>query len=449
MEERIYDYWAATLQDGYLGNLVGMVEAVGGARAMFEMSKRQMVGALGITKTLADYIEEKKGDIRWIEEQYYGLQKKGISYVNHTDSDFPARLRNIASMPYGLFVKGELPDPAAASVAIIGARECSEYGRLMAEFFADRLAKERVQIISGMAWGIDGVAQCAAVNAGGRSFAVLGCGVDITYPTKNRILYKKLCENGNGVISEYAPGTPAEARRFPPRNRLISGLCDVLIVVEARARSGTLITVDMAIDQGRTVMVVPGRLTDKLSAGCINLLYQGALPATGIEAVLEQLGINRQLELADICGGEEVFEANAADGGSKEKFVPKTASDSKKNKCVGNVMDGVIKGKYAGKDKDEKVENEMGCLRKKKESGRHVNIKMMEKTVRESAKRDIPEELTVVLDVLALEPKSIEEIANSAGIGPDVAMIILTKLEIENLAREVSPGYFVRQLELA
>jgi len=114
-----------------------------------------------------------------------------------------------------------------------------------------------------MAWGIDGIAQSAALCAGGKSFAILGCGVDITYPAKNRSLYDKLCENGNGVISEYAPGTRAEPRRFPPRNRIISGLCDVLLVVEARAKSGTLITVDMAIDQGRTVMVVPGRLTDR------------------------------------------------------------------------------------------------------------------------------------------------------------------------------------------
>lgn len=374
MEERVYDYWVATLQDGYIGNIIDIVKAAGGAREMFGMKEKEMIERLGISNRLAQYIDEKRGDIGLIEEEYYRLQTKKISYVNHTDRDFPEKLRNIPSKPYGLFVKGSLPDPDVPSVAIVGARECSEYGRLMAEYFGDRLAKERVQIISGMAWGIDGIAQMAAVNAGGRSFAVLGCGVDITYPAKNALLYKRLCDKGNGIISEYAPRTPAESRLFPPRNRLISGLCDVLIVVEARAKSGTLITVDMAIDQGRTVMIVPGRLTDNLSAGCLNLLYQGALPATSIESVLEQLGINRQLSFADIRAAKR-------------------------------------------------------CIRVKE--------------------TEAPSGLSSVLDVLRLEPQSVEEISQKAGMEPDKTMIILTKLEIEGLAKETAPGYFVKKLELA
>jgi len=372
MEERIYDYWAATLQDGYIGNLINIVNEAGGSHAFYDMSKEQMIEGLGITDRLAGYFEEKKLPRDNIEAAYYTMMEKGISYVNHTDDDYPIRLRDIASKPYGLFVKGSLPDELTPSVAIVGARECSEYGRLMAEYFGDRLAKEGIRIISGMAWGIDGIAQTAAIAAGGKSYAILGCGVDITYPARNKILYKRLCENGNGVISEYAPGTAAESRRFPPRNRLISGLCDALIVVEARAKSGTKITVDLAIDQGRTVMVVPGRLTDKLSTGCLNLLYQGALPATSVEAVLDVLGINRQIKLGDIKG-------------------PQTVADD----------------------------------------------------------TGIPEEMRAVLDILTIEPKSIDEIARDANMPSNNAMIILTKLEIENLVREVSPGYYIRQLELA
>ena len=291
MEERIYDYWAATLQDGYIGNLIELVNKAGGAHALYDMKKEDMSAGLGISARLADYIDAHRADEDLIRADYYRMMEQGISYVNHTEPDYPEKLREIPGRPYGLFVRGCLPDPLTPSVAIVGARECTEYGRLMAEYLGDRLAKEGVQIISGMAWGIDGIAQTAALNSGGRSYAVSGCGVDITYPARNRILYSRLCENGNGIISEYAPGTPAESRRFPPRNRLISGLCDVLIVVEARVKSGTRITVDMAIDQGRTVMIVPGRLTDSLSAGCLNLLYQGALPVTGIESVLEQLGV--------------------------------------------------------------------------------------------------------------------------------------------------------------
>lgn len=300
MKERIYDFWAASLQNGYIGNIVEMTERAGGAAALYDMKPKEMTGKLGINEKLAGYIEERKVSLELLEDEYERLGARGICYVNYTDPDFPEKLSNIASRPYGIFVKGSLPDPFAPSVAIIGARQCSEYGRLMAQYFGDRLSREGVQIISGMAWGIDGIAQTAALDAGGRSFGVLGCGVDIVYPCKNRPLYNRLCAGGSGLISEYAPGTMAQARLFPPRNRIISALCDVLLVVEARAKSGTLITVDMANDQGKCVMVVPGRLTDNLSVGCLNLMYQGALPATSVESVLEQLNIKRQTRLSDV-----------------------------------------------------------------------------------------------------------------------------------------------------
>lgn len=376
MEERVYDYWVATLQDGYIGKLIDIADAAGGAAALYEMGEKELRVACQISEKLAAYICGKRKDIGLLEEEYCKLGVKGISYVNHTDEEFPQKLRNIASPPYGLFVKGQLPSDLTGTVAVIGARECSEYGRLMAEYFADRLAKCGVQIISGMAWGIDGIAQSAALDAGGKSYAVLGCGVDITYPVKNRRLYERLCENGNGVISEYAPGTRAESRRFPPRNRIISGLSDVLLVVEARAKSGTLITVDMAIDQGRTVMVIPGRLTDNLSAGCLKLLYQGALPATSVETVMEQLGLKGQ-----------------------KSFV-KTACHGNK----GNIEELKIHG--------------------------------------------IPAELAGIVNVLALDPKSAEQIASEANIRlPDV-LKMLTRLELEGITKEISPGYFVRALDI-
>ena len=376
MEERVYDYWVATLQDGYIGKLIDIADAAGGAAALYEMGEKELRAACQISEKLAAYICGKRKDIGLLEEEYCKLGAKGISYVNHTDEEFPQKLRNIASPPYGLFVKGQLPSELTGTVAVIGARECSEYGRLMAEYFADRLAKCGVQIISGMAWGIDGIAQSAALDAGGKSYAVLGCGVDITYPVKNRRLYERLCENGNGVISEYAPGTRAESRRFPPRNRIISGLSDVLLVVEARSKSGTLITVDMAIDQGRTVMVIPGRLTDSLSAGCLKLLYQGALPATSVEAVMEQLGLKGQ-----------------------KSFV-KTAYHEGK----GNIEELKI--------------------------------------------HDIPAELAGIVNVLALDPKSAEQIASEANIRlPDV-LKMLTRLELEGIIKEISPGYFVRALDI-
>lgn len=216
------------------------------------------------------------------------LENKGIRYVGVLDSVYPERLRNIPDPPYGLFVKGSLPDEAKPSVAIIGARACSEYGRKVSEQFATELAAYGVQIISGMARGIDSIGQKACLKAGGRTFAVLGNGVDICYPEELQGLYKEIQKNG-GLISTYAPGTPPVSGNFPPRNRIISGLADVVLVVEARKKSGTLITVDMALEQGKEVGIIPGRITDSLSQGCHELIKQGATVIVDVEQLLEIL----------------------------------------------------------------------------------------------------------------------------------------------------------------
>ncbi len=188
---------------------------------------------------------------------------------------FPERLRQIPDPPYGLFVKGILPDPDRPAVAIIGARACSAYGREAARLMGSAAAAAGIQVISGMARGIDSISQKACLDAGGKSCAVLGSGVDICYPPEERPLYERLSSEG-GIISEYPLGTQPLNKNFPPRNRLISGLADLVLVIEAREKSGTLITVDMALEQGREVAVVPGRITDALSQGCHKLYSQGA-----------------------------------------------------------------------------------------------------------------------------------------------------------------------------
>lgn len=185
------------------------------------------------------------------------------------------------------FYKGRLPKDTIPSVAVIGARECSEYGRYVAEELGRYLGTHRIQVISGMARGIDGISQQAALSAGGTSYGVLGCGVDICYPSQNRRLYEELGREG-GLLSTYAPGIRAMPAYFPPRNRIVSGLSDALIVIEARQKSGTLITVDMALEQGRDVYVVPGRITDRLSDGCNRLLNQGAGVMLSPEQFLEE-----------------------------------------------------------------------------------------------------------------------------------------------------------------
>ncbi len=236
--------------------------------------------------------EEKAGLIlrarfrspEWIADK---LRAENIRFCSLEEEMYPVRLRNIPDPPYVLYYRGRLPAEKGVSAAIIGARMASRYGFDQARIFAEVFAENGVQVISGMARGIDSAAGFAALNAGGYSGAVLGCGVDVCYPKENQKLFDKLAEKG-GLISEYPPGTQPEARLFPPRNRLISGLADAVVVIEAKAKSGTLITVDMALEQGREVFAVPGRLSDKLSEGCNALIAQGAEIAISPERILEE-----------------------------------------------------------------------------------------------------------------------------------------------------------------
>ena len=214
-----------------------------------------------------------------IEEELAGA---GIGFVSALEKGFPKKLREIPDPPFGLYYKGSMPSEEEPAAAIIGARLASGYGREQARRFGRQIGARGIAVISGMARGIDGISQKAALDAGGKSYAVLGCGVDICYPEENRELYERLQQEG-GVLSEYPPGMQPVA----PRNRIISGLSDLVLVIEARKKSGTLITVDMALEQGREVYALPGRVSDSLSDGCNRLIRQGAGPATCPEDILE------------------------------------------------------------------------------------------------------------------------------------------------------------------
>lgn len=219
---------------------------------------------------------------------YGRMRERGIFLVAEGERQYPARLKRISDPPYVLYCAGQLPQEEKKAVALIGARDCTEYGRYMAGQFSAAFARAGVQVISGMARGIDGIGQTAALKEGGYSLGVLGCGVDICYPRENKELYEMLLASG-GVCSEYPPGTGPRGILFPPRNRIISGLSDAVLVVEAREKSGTLITVDMALEQGREVYALPGRATDPLSGGCNRLIGQGAGLVSSPEEILGEI----------------------------------------------------------------------------------------------------------------------------------------------------------------
>ena len=256
-------------------------------KEIFAMEIDEMTNKLTISKKQAEYIMSTRGAID-INKKYEQFLRSDIEAVTIHDENYPARLRYIENRPYALFYYGELPDDNKRSVAIIGARNCSEYGRGMAEVISSGLGEADVNVISGMAYGIDGISQMCALEVGGKSYGVIGGGVDICYPRSNKPLYERLKCQG-GILSEYPVGAAARPDNFPMRNRIISGLSDIVVVIEARVKSGTFITVDYALSQGKEIMVLPGRATDPLSVGCNALLSQGAYPVQCAEDVLRLL----------------------------------------------------------------------------------------------------------------------------------------------------------------
>jgi DNA processing protein len=220
------------------------------------------------------------------------LAAGGVRWVARSDPAFPSRLQSIHDPPPGLFLRGTAPIGLLerTSVAIVGARSCSDYGAHVARSFAEHIAAAGVAVVSGLARGIDGWAHRGALDGGGPTIAVLGCGVDRDYPRAHASLAARIVESGL-IVSEYPPGVEPAPWRFPARNRIVAGLANATVVVEARERSGALITADLALDEGREVLAVPGEITATLSAGTNALLRLGATPATAAADVLAALGI--------------------------------------------------------------------------------------------------------------------------------------------------------------
>lgn len=221
-----------------------------------------------------------------------GIQACGVSITTWPDDDYPRLLGEIAAPPPVLYYRGEILETDRTAVAIVGTRRITPYGREVTAKIASGLARAGVTVVSGLARGVDGVAHQAALDAGGRTIAVLGSGVNRIYPPEHRLLAERISEQG-AVVSDYLPETPPEGPNFPPRNRIISGLALGVVVVEAPERSGALITVDFAADQGRDVFAVPGPIGAVNSNGCNRILREGARLVRSAEDVLEDLQVGR------------------------------------------------------------------------------------------------------------------------------------------------------------
>ncbi|MFQ6015003.1 MAG: DNA-processing protein DprA [Anaerolineae bacterium] len=243
-----------------------------------------------------------------LEEELDRIRNEGAKLLTWDDPAYPSHLRNIYSSPPLLYIKGELLPQDEWAVAVVGTRRATVYGKEATRQLVGDLVRNGVTIVSGLARGIDSKAHQAALEGGGRTIAVLGCGIDIIYPQQNLKLAQAIIENG-ALVTEYPLGTPPEGSNFPPRNRIISGLSLGTLVVEAGVGSGALISADFALEQGREVFAVPGNMFNRGSKGTNRLIQQGAKLVLSVEDILEELNltmVTQQMEVREIVPENEM-----------------------------------------------------------------------------------------------------------------------------------------------
>jgi DNA processing protein len=250
--------------------------------------------AAGLSTKIVENLVKMRSQVN-LDHIWEQIQSQKIRVITWEDETYPRRLKEIDQPPPVLYILGELLPEDEWSVAIVGTRRITPYGRQVTEEIASTLARNGVTVVSGLARGVDGIAHQAALNAGGRTLAVLGSGVDRIYPPEHRRLAEQISSHG-ALVSDYAPGTPPEASNFPPRNRIISGLALAVVVVEAGETSGALITAHFAAEQGRDVFAVPGNILAPQSQGTNRLVQQGAQPLLHVKDLLEALDLNAIVE---------------------------------------------------------------------------------------------------------------------------------------------------------
>ena len=410
--EKVYACWLCNFPDMGSGKRHKLSELCGGPEGIYFAGKEKWAQVLSEkqVKSLSEYTASWKP-----EAEYRNMKERGIWLLNSWDRDYPKCLAEMPDKPYGLFVKGKLPGEGVPTVAIIGARDCSEYGGFVARELGAFLGRNGIPVISGMARGIDGIAQEAAMNEGGKSVAILGSGVDVCYPPRNRKIYERLVQGG-AVISEYPLGTGALAMNFPVRNRIVSGLADAVVVVEARVKSGTLITVDMALEQGREVYVVPGRITDRLSDGCNRLVKQGAALMLSPEEFLEELW--------------ELWERKK----ERQNGIKEAASEGKDT-------DAIAKGQT---EQVIRISAKSIKEKGKRNATEHI-IEMKEASVLAT----LSPERAAIYKALDETPKTVEDILKA--LPPKYQNLQITThlmwLCMQNRAIQVTPGHFCRKKE--
>jgi DNA processing protein len=270
-----------------------LLDAFGSAETAWNASPEALLDA-GLSRKVVESFQRVRKGVS-LEQVWQRLQSMDVQVLTWDDEGYPRHLKEIDQPPPVIYIRGTLTPEDEWAVAIVGTRRVTAYGRQVTEEIATSLARNGVTIISGLARGVDSLAHQAALNAGGRTLAVLGSGVDLVYPPENRKLAAQIIEHG-ALVSDYSLGTPPDGVNFPPRNRIISGLAMAVIVVEAGQTSGALITASFAAEQGRDVFAVPGNIHAPQSQGTNRLIRDGAQPLLNPQDVLEALNLTMVVE---------------------------------------------------------------------------------------------------------------------------------------------------------
>ena len=325
-----------------------IMERFGSAVAIFELSEAELASVSGVGSLRAAKIVGELNCVPY-KEEIERAEKSSVKFVTLADDDYPEILRNIADPPPALYVAGDTKVLNKSGCAIIGTRHASMYGRETARRFGYQVAAAGYSVISGFARGIDTEAHAGAIQAGGVTVAVLGSALDKMYPQENKKFAREVIEKGGAIITEYPFGRSANRQTFPQRNRIVSGMSRGVLVIESPLRSGTLITVALALEQGRVVMAVPGRIDSRTSMGSNRLIREGARLVTSVDDVFEELqdlfaGVrSEERGVRSTQGGEGTEGVEECDDQYRTK-IPEIALSPNERKVFKQILD---EGSYA------------------------------------------------------------------------------------------------------
>lgn len=287
MEEIRYWIWLSRIEK--LGSIKAqkLLEKYKTPQNIWNAQKEDLLKTEGIGEETVKQILKEEYRLNLDKYEKY-MQENNIELIHIYDKDYPEKLNKVYDKPIVLYIKGDRTILNKFSLAVIGCREHTKYGEIVAKNISTQIAKSNIITVSGLAKGIDSIAHRETLKVHGKTIAVIGSGLDNIYPSENINLANEIIKNGGAVISEYVIGTKPQKMNFPARNRIISGLSNGVVVIEAKKKSGTMITVDFALEQGKEVFAVPGNILSPNSEGTNELIKQGAKMVTGIEDILEE-----------------------------------------------------------------------------------------------------------------------------------------------------------------